>query len=146
LSNNDITKIIDHYVRFSISIVDVRHPYLFLDEIFSGYPCEKKELEGFILNILKHELQTLEALEDKHNTENEQFKLIDYILKYYDNNLYPFTYSKFQLKKLHLYQILKPQDTSDHLSLCHSIINLLKKEVNAFYKLNIKIIYLLYNM
>ncbi|OUM64161.1 hypothetical protein PIROE2DRAFT_9126 [Piromyces sp. E2] len=128
-SNNDITKIIDHYVRFSISIVDSHHPYLFLDEILLNYPCKKKELEDFILDILKYELQTLEALEDKHNTEHEQFKLIDCILKYYDENLYPFTYSKFQLKKLHLYQVLKPQDTNDHLNLCHSIINLLKKEV-----------------
>ncbi|ORX47306.1 hypothetical protein BCR36DRAFT_398517 [Piromyces finnis] len=126
-SSNDIIKIIEHYVRFSISMIDT-HPYLFLDEILSNNLYNKKEFESYILNILKYELQTLEAIENKHNTENEQFKSIDYILKYYDENLYPFTYSKFQLKKLHLYKVLKPQNVNDHLNLCQSIINLLKKD------------------
>ncbi len=109
--------------------MDTYHPYLYLDDILSKYPCEKDELEGFILNIMHYELQIFEALEDKYNTEIEQFELVDHLLKYYDENLYPFVCSKLKLKKLNLYQILKPRDVDDHLNLCHSIIDLLKKEV-----------------
>lgn len=109
--------------------MDAKHPYLYLDDILAKYPCEKNELEGFILNVMNYELQLFKALEDKHNTEIEQFKLIDHLLKYYDENLYPFSCSRLKLKKLNLFQILKPRDLEDHLNLCHSIIDLLKKEV-----------------
>eukprot|EP00833_Pecoramyces_ruminatium_P014995 jgi/Orpsp1_1/1189027/evm.model.d7180000068925.2 len=127
-SNTIVSKIIEHYVRFAISVTTSKNSYIFLDDILIKYPCEKEEFKDFILNIMKYELQILQILEEKHNTEKEQFKLIDHMLKYYDKNLNPFSYSKLLLKKLHLFQILKPKDIDLHLELCHSIIDLLKKE------------------
>jgi len=43
---------------------------------------------------MKYELELLQSLEEKYNTEKEQFKLIDHMLKYYDENLNPFCCSK----------------------------------------------------